>query len=156
MVYHINYNSYYWQINNVNNVQGEPSYCLLAADGKTYTDWLNLILESGLRNPYMDTQRRLNSMILSGAPYPWQNEETSVSQVTLFDDISLSDIVLHEDGTVSFSFHGLGNAIKGVKSKKDIKATGVYTLSGVKVRDDGQTEGLPKGVYIVGGQKVVE
>ena len=156
VVYHINYNSYYWQINNVNNVQGEPSYCLLAADGKTYTDWLNLILESGLRNPYMDTQRRLNSMILSGAPYPWQNEETSVSQVTLFDDISLSDIVLHEDGTVSFSFHGLGNAIKGVKSKKDIKATGVYTLSGVKVRDDGQTEGLPKGVYIVGGQKVVE
>ena len=77
-----------------------------------------------------------------------------MGQVTLFDNISLSDIVLHEDGTVSFAFHGLGNAIRNVK--KETKATGVYTLSGVKVRDDGQTEGLPKGVYIVGGRKVVE
>ena len=144
----------YWQINYVNNVRGQPDYCLQAADGRTFTDWYNLLVESGARTLYNDPERRLHSKILSGAPYPWQDEETSVSQVTLFDNISLSDIVLHEDGTVSFNFHGLGNAIRNVK--KETKATGVYTLSGVKVRDDGQTEGLPKGVYIVGGRKVVE
>ena len=154
VVYRVNFNKVYWQINYVNNVQGQPDYCLQAADGRTFTDWYNLLVESGARTLYNDPERRLHSKILSGAPYPWQDEETSVSQVTLFDIISLSDIVLHEDGTVSFAFHGLGNAIRNVK--KETKATGVYTLSGVKVRDDGQTEGLPKGVYIVGGRKVVE
>ena len=90
-------------------------------------------------------------MILSGASYPWQDEESSVSQVTLYDDQSLSDIIRHEDGTVSFTFHTSGSGIKHVKT--ETKAMGVYTLSGQKVRDDGRTEGLPKGVYIIGGQK---
>lgn len=118
-------------------------------------DWYNLIIDSGLRNPYTDSGRRLHSMILSGAPYPWQDEETdNVNQVTLSDDKSIMGITRHEDGTVSFTFHGSGSGIKHVKAESQAK--GVYTLSGLKVRDDGRTEGLPKGVYIVGGRKVVE
>ena len=154
VVYHVNFYRYFWEANIVNTVQGEPRYCLTAADGRTYTEWYNLIIDSGLRNPYVDSKRRLHSRILSGAPYPWQDEETSVSQVTLTDNISLNDITQHEDGTVSFTFHTSGSGILHHKTKP--QATGVYTLSGVKVREDGQTEGLPKGVYIVGGRKVVE
>lgn len=83
----------------------------------------------------------------------WQTEETCVDEVTLFDDISLSDIVQHEDGTVSFTFHASSSGI--FQHKAEPQASGVYTLSGVKLRDDGRTEGLPKGVYIVNGRKIV-
>ena len=151
VVYYVNFDRYHWDANIVNNVEGAPKYCLVAADGRTYTDWYNLIIDSGIRNPYTDSGRRLHSMILSGAPYPWQDEETSVSQVTLYDGQSLSDITRHEDGTVSFTFHASGSGIQHVKT--ETKAMGVYTLSGLKLRDDGRTEGLPKGVYVVGGQK---
>lgn len=153
-IYRVNFNSYYWDANIVNTVQGEPRYCLVAADGRTYTDWFNLIIESGLRNPYVDSQRRLHSMILSGAPYPWQTEENSVNQVTLFDDKTLSDITQHEDGTVSFTFHTSGSGIFHLKAEP--QATGVYTLAGQKLRDDGQAfMPLPKGVYIINGKKKI-
>jgi M6 family metalloprotease-like protein len=152
VVYRVHFNRYYWDANMVNNEEGKPNYCLVAADGRTYTDWYNLIIESGMRNPYVDSQRRLHSMILSGSSYPWQDEETgNVDQVTLSDDQSITGITRHEDGTVSFTFHTSGSGIKHVKT--ETKASGVYTLSGLKLRDDGQTEGLPKGIYIVGGKK---
>ena len=154
VIYHVNFNRYYWDANIVNNEQGEPNYSLVAADGRTYTDWYNLIIESGLRNPYTDSERRLHSKILSTAPYPWQDEETCVDQVTLFDEKRLTNIIQHEDGTVSFSFHTSGSGIQGVYAEP--KATGVYTLSGLKLRDDGLTEMLPKGIYIVNGQKIVK
>ena len=101
---------------------------LVMADGKTYT-------------------------VLSTAPYPWLQDEASVNQVTLFDDKSITDITQHEDGTVSFAFHATIDGIQLVKARA--KTTGVYTLSGQKVRDDGQTEGLPRGVYVVDGLKVI-
>lgn len=152
VVYYVNFDRYYWDANIVNNVEGAPKYCLVAADERTYMDWYNLIIESGMGNPYVDSQRRLHSMILSGAPYPWQDEETgNVNQVTLPDDKSIMGITQHEDGTVSFTFHGSGSGMKHVKAES--QATGVYTLSGLKVRDDGRTEGLPKGIYVIGGQK---
>ena len=154
MVYHVNFYHYFWDANIVNTVQGEPRYCLVAADGLTYTDWFHLIIESGLRNPYVDSQRRLHSRILSTAPYPWQTEENSVDQVTLFDDKSLSDITQHEDGTVSFTFHTSGSGIFHLKAEP--QATGVYTLAGQKLRDDGQAlMPLPKGVYIINGKKKI-
>ena len=153
VIYHVVYNKINWQINNVNNVQGKPNYSLLAADGQSFTDWYNLIKESGFRTPYSDTERQLHSWILSGAPYPWQDEETHVDQVTLFDEKSLNDIILHEDGTVSFNFHTSSNGIRSLKAEP--VATGVYTLSGLKLRDDGKTEGLPRGIYIVNGQKKI-
>ena len=153
VVYHVNFISDLWQSNVVNNVQGKPNYSLVAADERTYTDWFDEILASEVKNPYVDTKRRLNSRILSTAPYPWQQDDNCVDEVTLFDDKSLCDITQHEDGTVSFTFHASGSDISHVKN--ETKAAGVYTLSGVKVSDDGQTEGLPKGVYIVNGCKII-
>lgn len=153
VVYQVNFSSSSWRSNVVNNVQNKPNYRLMAADGRTFTDWYNMIIDSGLRNPYLDTKRWLNSRIMSTASYPWQEEETHVDQVALFDERSVTGITQHDDGTVSFTFHTTGSGIRTVRTSP--KAAGVYTLSGQKVRDDGQTEGLPRGIYIVNGQKRV-
>ena len=154
VVYHVNFNQYYWSANIVNNVQDEPNYSLVAADGRTYTDWYNLIIDSGLRNPYVDTERRLHSRILSTAPYPWRDEEMTIDQLMLSDEMSVTDITQHDDGTVSFTFHASnGSGIRGIQAES--KAIGVYSLSGQKLRDDGRTELLPRGIYIVNGQKII-
>ena len=154
VVYHVVFNSFSWIDNQVNNMQDEPKYSLVAADGRTYMDWYNLIIKSGLPNPYADSRRRLHIRILSSAPYPWQDDENFVNQVTLFDDKSLSDITQHEDGTVSFTFHTSGSGIFHLKAEP--QATGVYTLAGQKLRDDGQAlTPLPKGVYIINGKKKI-
>jgi len=153
VVYRVKFDSFNWLTNDVNNIQANPNYSLIAADGMTYMDWYHKIIDSGLRNPYLDSKRRLNSRILSTAPYPWQQDETNVDEVTLFDENSLSDITQHEDGSVSFAYRTSGSGIRNVRN--ETKATGVYTLSGQKVRDDGRTEGLPRGVYIVNGKKII-
>ena len=137
----------------MNNEEGHPNYCLQPVDGRTFTDCYNQLIESGDRQLYIDSERHLHNKILSGASYTLQDGVNSVNQVTLFDDISLSDITRHEDGTVSFSFHGVGDGIRSLKA--ETKSGGVYTLSGQKVRDDGQTKGLPRGVYIVSGRKII-
>ena len=152
VVYHVNFSGSVWRANNVNIVQDKPKYSLVTADGRTFTDWYNEILASEFRNPYIDTKRRLHSRILSGAPYPWQTEETYVDKVTLFDDKSISDIMQHEDGTVSFTFHTSGSGISNLKAEPT--ATGVYNLAGQKLREVGQAyTPLPKGVYIINGKK---
>lgn len=46
---------------------------------------------------------------------------------------------------------GIANVIAG--SSKNVN--GVYTISGVKVSNNGSTNNLPKGLYIVGGKKVI-
>ena len=144
-----------WTGNSVNNIQDKPNYCLVTADGWTFTDWYNQIIQSGMRNPYIDTERRLHSKILSTASYPWLNEDNNVNQVTLFDDRRITDITQHDDGTVSFTFHASnGSGIQGVQVVP--KTTDVYTLSGQKLRADGRTEMLPRGIYIVNGQKIVK
>lgn len=154
VVYQVKFSSSTWRSNVVNNKQGKPNYCLVAADGRTYTDWYNLIIDSGSRNPYIDTERRLHSRILSTAPYPWRDEKTTIDQLMLSDEMSVTDITQHDDGTVSFTFHASnGSGIRGIQAES--KATGVYSLSGQKLREDGQTELLPKGIYIVNGQKMI-
>ncbi len=46
--------------------------------------------------------------------------------------------------------------VHGITVDTDKVETGVYTLSGMRVRQPGETtEGLPKGVYIVNGKKVI-
>jgi M6 family metalloprotease-like protein len=154
VVYQVQFNSSTWRSNIVNNVQDKPKYSLVAADGRTYTDWYDEIMASDVKNPYLDTKRWLNSRILSTAPYPWLTEETSVDQVTLFDDKSITDITRHDDGMVSFAFRTTGSGIRSVRNVPE--ATGVYSLSGQKLRDDGQMEGLPRGIYIVNGKKRIK
>jgi hypothetical protein len=47
------------------------------------------------------------------------------------------------------------NGINQIVTVKNPSNTGVYTITGVKVRNNMNIQGLPKGIYIVGGQKVL-
>ena len=153
VAYHVIFNKVNWQVNNVNNVQDKPNYSLKAADGRTFTNWYEII-GSGAISHYAEPERHLHSKILSGAPYPWEDEEMLVDQLTLFDEMTLSDITQHEDGTVSFSFHTSGSGIFHLKAEP--RATGVYTLSGQKLRDFGQAfTPLFRGVFIINGKKKI-
>ena len=48
-----------------------------------------------------------------------------------------------------------GMGINDVKSDRSPLATGVYSISGTRLRQTNELEGLPAGLYIVGGKKVV-
>ena len=173
VVYHVYYNQGRWQGNTVNNVNGKPYYSLVPADNLDYMGWYNLIMARGGKNPYADTQQRLNSAILGTAAYPWQTDSTDfvnreltststpATQMYDADDTgstmltkSITDITQNDDGTVSFVFHANGES--GIKTP-EIKAGryGIYTLTGRKLRADASIEDLPKGIYIINGKKVV-
>ena len=67
-----------------------------------------------------------------------------------------TDFMIPVDGVISGE--GDATAVENVVIVKNVPAD-VYTLSGVKIRHNvkmsNATEGLPKGIYIVGGKKVV-
>ena len=154
VVYHVIFSGSTWRSNVVNNVKGRPNYSLVTADGRNFTDWYNEIITSEVKNPYLDIKRRLNSRILSTAPYPWVQDGTSVDQVTLFDDICITDITTQTDASMSFAFHTSGSGIFHLKAEP--RVTGVYTLSGQKLRDFGQAfTPLFRGVFIINGKKKI-
>ena len=64
----------------------------------------------------------------------------------------LGDKTQNIDSKIRFEIGGEATSIDGMASAEKIK--GVYTVSGVKVAED-SLEGLPKGVYIVNGKKVL-
>ena len=47
------------------------------------------------------------------------------------------------------------DAIGGVSAEREATAGGVYSLSGTQLRNTSDVEGLPAGLYIVGGRKTV-
>ena len=67
-----------------------------------------------------------------------------------------TEFMIPVDGVISGE--GDATAVENIQIVKNVP-TDVYTLSGVKVRHNvklsNATEGLPKGIYIVGGKKVV-
>lgn len=63
-----------------------------------------------------------------------------------------------ETGDVSIAMPedlNIPNGINQIVTVKNPSNTGVYTITGVKVRNNMNIQGLPKGIYIVGGQKVL-
>lgn len=47
---------------------------------------------------------------------------------------------------------GIGDALTTPAASANVKAEGVYTTTGVKLRPTGDTTGLPAGIYIVNGK----
>lgn len=47
---------------------------------------------------------------------------------------------------------GIGDALTTPAASANVKAEGVYTTTGVKLRPKGDTTGLPAGIYIVNGK----
>lgn len=127
VVYHVLYNNSKWSTNTVNSTPNKPYYCLVPADNLNYKAWDELIGDS---SPYLG-KSMMNSRYLSTAPYPWQTDTTdfvnnsltatSVPATVMYNknaagktilSKSITDIIQHDDGTVSFIFHPT-NIIRG-------------------------------------------
>lgn len=169
LVYHVLYDKNAWGNNKINNRKGYPYYSIVAADNLSYDDWFDLIIGRGLKSPYVNKNERLNSMILSSAAYPWQTDSTSFVNNALSnisvpttemytanekgDTIlskSISDITQHDDGTVSFVFHG--SIPDGVSAPRTTTAetSPIYTLQGSRIA-------VPRrgSLYIRNGRKYI-
>jgi hypothetical protein len=62
--------------------------------------------------------------------------------------------------SLTFEFDNYATGIKSVVSESNTGKVAVYTVNGMKVREaanDGNLlEGLPRGIYIVNGKKMVK
>lgn len=59
-----------------------------------------------------------------------------------------------EDGDVQINIEEIINGISNATVAPAAKSSAIYTISGVKISNAKSVEGLPKGLYIVGGKKV--
>lgn len=57
--------------------------------------------------------------------------------------------------SVGIAFNGETTSISTITAPAAAQATGVYNLQGIKLNNTGSTAGLPVGLYIVNGQKVL-
>ena len=57
--------------------------------------------------------------------------------------------------SVGIAFNGETTSISTITAPAAAAATGVYNLQGIKLNSTGSTAGLPAGLYIVNGQKVL-
>lgn len=106
-------------------------------------------------------------LVLTDAPQP--ERVTSLSTGKIFDPEAFKYIDVYSDcitGNTSYLpanaetasellvvLSGMG--INDVKKASAPKLTGVYSLSGTQLRQTNDLEGLPAGIYIVGGKKTV-
>lgn len=164
LVYHVNVPSgsisLGWQ---VNNTPGYPGMAVVPADGKCLSSYV----ESG-KTDYYNSLRgdlfpgtggisdgSLNVTELSDAKqqpnFCWYNTAKTQKLAT---NKALQNIAYDEDkGSVSFNYiHDMATAISNVNADKTASLC-AYTLDG---RYAGSSlANLPKGVYVVGGKKVV-
>lgn len=143
----------------VENVNIEPAAnsegLTVAAIERTRRQWSEMI---GL---YKVTTLEKDLLFLSGNKFYYtssnQSKPTTMKGFRAYFDFY--DIISNKDTGIStddvkfiFTFDDEPTSIDGMASAEKIK--GVYTVSGVKVAED-SLEGLPKGVYIVNGKKVL-
>lgn len=170
LVWHVNYDSYLWQANILNNEEGKPRYHLVTADNLDYDAWVDLYDSRGGGNPYQN-KSMMNSYYLSSAAYPWITDSTdyvnqeltnsSVPAAIMYNKNAagsellskpITNITVHTDGTISFVFHA--SDPDGITSLHTIDSAPpiIYTLTGRKVLP-GEMNSLPKGIYIIDGKK---
>lgn len=170
LVLHVDYDANIWQWNRVNNtsapyynsdgnlVTNDHQRCtIIAADN----DW-SAVSESGY----------INATSLAGDPYPYngnnQLTNTSTPNASVYNantdgsklmNKPITNIVRNADGTIDFDFMGGSdtNIITGIKAIRTINIEcdkRIYDLHGRYVGTDLNI--LPKGIYIVGGKKVIK
>lgn len=165
VIYHVNYEASRWAGNTVNNVAGKPYYCLVHADGLDYDQWYDL-LTSRMPTTLYQNSERMNSRLLSTAPYPWQTDSTVTVNDSLTDSsvpaslmynanaagntllgMPITDIQQAADGTVSFDFMGGGTllSVREVASPSVRQPVAVYDLNG---RQQQSLSGR-KGIYLI-------
>ncbi len=143
MITHVDYSEEAWTANNVNTTK-ERCF-IVPADNST--------------------ERIIDDVC--GDLYPYNGNtafgNTTVPAATLINANSdgsyllnkeVTDITQHADGTISFAFHN-ANASTGIRDAiaEEGHADGVYSIDGKYLGTS--ADGLPHGVYIMGGKKIV-
>lgn len=162
MIAHVDYNASAWSGNSVNSTSTHHRYDYYHADNRDYTTWRSMVTSLGL------TRTNGHSPILQYTPYPYAVDlfagdsitvgndsltATSVPAMTVFASDQplnkpITNIVMNDDGTVSFDFMSLPTEI--VSSIKDIKTDddALYDLQGRRIVGTPQ-----RGLYIQNGRK---
>ena len=142
LILHVDYDSLAWAENTVNTIRSHQRMTIIPADNTLYT------------------------FTLAGDPWPGTSGKTelhdkSVPSDTLFNKNAEGDLLMHHsfseisessDGKISFIFDEEALDIEGIKNEQFAIKNDVYDLSGRKMVNGR----LPKGLYIVGGKKVVK
>lgn len=133
VIYHVNYKASSWSGNTVNNNRNAYNFHLIAADNRDYEGWDSYLRSTEGAKQYANSGH-MNSNLLSGAPYPLSNDTEVLNDSltdmsvpasivynanangTLFMSKSVTDIVQHDDGTVSFKFMGGDTIPSGISN----------------------------------------
>lgn len=169
LVLHIDYNKIVWNQNIVNTFVSNIYYsndhqrCTIFhadnSDGTTSNDL------AGDPYPLMGKDASGNTVVMNN-----ELSDTSLPATTLFNKNidgtklmgkAVTNIVRHDDGTISFDFMGGSetNIISGIDSpindNTTVKANNrIYNLNGTCLGSD--INKLPKGLYIMNGKKIVK
>lgn len=170
MIWHVNYSKSWWGGNAVNNSLGSPNYSAVSADNLDYSSWetnMTSLSKKGavIYSGCYQNKEKMNSYLLSTAPYPWTTDSTDFVNDQLTDTTTpasvmynknaagnkflskaITNIRVSDDGLVSFDFMG-GDPQPVEAVSKDMVQTTVYNLRGVCVGN--RIESQRPGIYII-------
>ena len=124
LVWYVDYDEAEWRANRPNNRQNDPRFHPVYADGLDYAAWKTKISAEGSNNPYQHSGR-MNSRILSTAPYPFEENNALIDEY-------ITNIQESEDGLISFDFMGGASGIKEMNDAK-LNRHEYYDLQGRRI-----------------------
>ncbi|MCD8210540.1 MAG: peptidase, partial [Prevotella sp.] len=143
LVVHVDYDEQAWYMNQVNSTSLQRMTIIPA-----------------------DNQLSSTSRSLQGDPYPYQNNNSLTNSSTpaatlnnqntdgtYFMNKPITGISKSSDGRISFNFMMEGARVNAIKSIAEPQKERIYSIDGRYVGKD--INALSKGIYIVGGKKIV-
>ena len=147
LVMHVDFSPSIFRNNTVNNTIGHSRMTFIPAD-EEYISAFQIDAETITRQMYCDNH--------AGDPFPGTKDVTAINEFPAYTGIMkerVYDITEHQ-GRVSFYFDDGTTGIKQtIISQKENEKHEIFTLDGRSMGYDYAT--LPKGIYIVNGQKTV-
>ncbi len=181
MVTHVDYDDYYFSLGGckVNNTAGHPRMTIMPADGMFVSEYY---IGETIKESSDPTVKEINAPLVekyggqeftsalykaeaAGDLYPGTANTTSLTDTSSpvkawtytgeTMDKPITDIAMNpETGIVSFKF--MGGKTDGIRNISTDGATvePIYSISGIHMNHDFNS--LPKGIYIIGGKKMVK
>lgn len=163
LVYHVDYDKDKFAIssNNVNNVAGHPRMSVVPADGRLMSSYrvnngevskadYQLQIAGDVYGDGASTRKTSFEQISDIPNSQWWNTDTTEEgkEVKLYNIHSVDNGVLYVDFNQEFATTG----IKNIRTNSNSET--IYNINGTKVSLN--ADQLPKGIYIIGGKKVVK
>lgn len=180
MVTHVDYDDYYFSLGGckVNSTVGHPRMTVMPADGMFVSEYH---IGETIKESSDATVKEINAPLVekyggqeftsalykaeaAGDLFPGTANTTSLTDTSSpikawtytgeTMEKPITDIAMNaETGIVSFKF--MGGKTDGIKDiTADKKQSPVYSISGIRMNND--INSLPKGIYIIGGKKMVK